>query len=768
FYSPVLIVLGGVITVVANIACIGYLTGIEMGYGWWNFARMSFYSSTVWTALGFSALVAGLADNFSKWFSKKVNVTILFCVGLMIQIGVIMVSTRSISTLLDSDRLETSTYQVLQNVDGLLSEINTANSELRNYVVTQKKDLLDLYYKAIDSIEQLIAGLNKVDIADTKEHERIDTITKTISNLVLQLKSSIDEMKKNAAHTEKGFVLPEKGKDALDYIQNLIIQLDAEEHDFLQQYSATKHEGTQRIILTILIVGFISFIILFLVFWILDHEVDRRRQAEELQRAAASYIRNLFEISIDPLVTVSPEGRFTDVNKATELIVGVPREKLIGSDFSIYFIDQRKALESFNKVLKDGAIRDYPLTVRHASGSTTEVLCNASLFRDKNGKIIGIFAAVRDITELLEAEHKLLETSERLQATLSSITDAYFSLDERWRFVEVNPVAERVMFKRTSMELNGKVYFEEYPEAKDSEFFKQFKKAFLEKEPLHFEANSSIAERWFEAHVYPREKRLEIYLRDINERKKAEAELQKAKESAESASRLKSEFLSSMSHELRTPLNSILGFSELLQDEFFGKINDKQRQYVDNINSSGRHLLSLINDILDLSKIEAGKLELELENVRLNSDILEPALLMFKESAAKRNVSLELEVSREADIEIMADPKKLRQILYNLLSNALKFTPDAGRVVLRAERPGTDKWHVTISVLDTGKGIKQEDMHLLFQNFSQIKSRDTKTMEGTGLGLALTKRLVELHGGMIRVESVFGKGSNFIFTLPLR
>ncbi len=230
----------------------------------------------------------------------------------------------------------------------------------------------------------------------------------------------------------------------------------------------------------------------------------------------------------------------------------------------------------------------------------------------------------------------------------------------------------------------------------------------------------------------------------------------------ELASRHKSEFLANMSHELRTPLNAIIGFSEVLADRMFGELNEKQEEYLKDIMDSGRHLLSLINDILDLSKVEAGRMELELSDFDL-PETINNALTLVRERASRRGIALGRVVDERLG-SIRADERKVRQVLLNLLSNALKFTPEGGRIEVRA---GLAAEMVEISVTDTGVGIAPEDQDAIFEEFRQVGGADKKA-EGTGLGLALSRKFIELHGGRIRVKSQVGIGSTFTFTLPRR
>ena len=230
----------------------------------------------------------------------------------------------------------------------------------------------------------------------------------------------------------------------------------------------------------------------------------------------------------------------------------------------------------------------------------------------------------------------------------------------------------------------------------------------------------------------------------------------------EIANQHKSEFLANMSHELRTPLNAIIGFSEVLQERMFGEMNDKQAEYIDDIHGSGKHLLSLINDILDLSKIEAGRMELDLATFSV-PEAIGNALTLVKERAVRHGIELTASIDPAVG-EISADERKFKQILLNLLSNAVKFTPEGGRVVVVA-RPADGL--IEVSVTDTGIGIAPEDQEAVFEEFRQVGKDYTRKAEGTGLGLALTRKFVELHGGKIRVKSEPGKGATFTFTLPL-
>lgn len=395
-------------------------------------------------------------------------------------------------------------------------------------------------------------------------------------------------------------------------------------------------------------------------------------------------------------------------------------------------------------------------------------------------------------TALLNTQSEALRESEmKYRSVAQSANDAIISADQDGRIIAWNTGARRI-FGYDEDEVLGRPLTLLMPERFRGDHERGLARVRASGKPKLIGKTTELAGVRKDGTEFPLELSLATWktgegtfftgiIRDITERKQAEhalqaftesleqkvlertAELEVARDQALTATKLKSEFLASMSHELRTPLNAIIGFSEVMSEKMFGDLNPKQEEYVQDILSSGRHLLALINDILDISKIEAGRMELELTTFDVPA-LLEATVALVRERANRGGIQLTVDLDPHCG-RFTADERKVKQVLLNLLSNAIKFTRQGGRVSLRA-RLLEDA--LEISVEDTGEGIGQEDQRRVFEEFYQVGGDSTRKREGTGLGLALAKRFVDLHGGRIWVESEPGRGSRFTFTLPGR
>ena len=447
-------------------------------------------------------------------------------------------------------------------------------------------------------------------------------------------------------------------------------------------------------------------------------------------------------------------------------------------------------------------IREGVETVRlHKNGTLIPVNIWTSRLSDGTGQLF----LLTDLTESKNAEqrHADLVTRERaaredaagaqrISLLLEAAPDAIFEIDKRGRIVLANSEAER-LFQRSKEELLGLGVEDLVPERfrkKHVGYRTTYSQhpvrrpmgAGLDLSAVRKDGTEFAVDIKLSPVMGAEEGHVMCVIRDVSEYRAAEEkirmlnqnlekrssqlalandELSLRNREVERANRLKSEFLASMSHELRTPLNTILGFSELLSEEGSGALNDKQKRFVGHIQRDARHLLELINDILDLSKIEAGRLELHLEKFHMAVAVAE-VLTSIRPLAATKGISLDSDIDTSLVLE--ADRVRFKEILYNLLSNAIKFTPAGGRVWIESAVEGE---YARVVVGDTGIGIQPQDLEAIFESFRQASATTKGVREGTGLGLAITKRLVEHHGGRIGVESEPGKGSRFFFTLPL-
>ena len=495
----------------------------------------------------------------------------------------------------------------------------------------------------------------------------------------------------------------------------------------------------------------------------------QRKRAEKAIHAGEEIYRSMFQNAANLITLVDKKGIIVDCNSRVEELLGYRQDELIGQSInSIIFSDYLKKLqESSAEIANRGFSFNKEYRMVRKDGKPVDVNVNSSGLKDENGDHVQTIYIIEDITERKKAEKLIKESEGRYRSLFQNNRAVIMLLDpDTGDILDANPAAcayygyprEKILSLNIA-DLNI------LPKEQILKELEQEKSRDIN----HFYFTHRLSNgvlRDVERYSYPilmdGKKLLYAIVSDITDNRKMQSELVRAKMEAEVANQAKSEFLANMSHELRTPLNSIIGFSDMLLTQNFGPLNEKQLRYVSNISVSGSHLLKLINDILDLSKVEAGKMELNVEKFSISSSVSEVKTLLTP-LASKKSIRILSTVDEELTI-IKADRTKFRQILYNLMDNAIKFTPEGGHVLVDA-RVGEDGAKITIK--DTGAGISEEESRKVFQPFTQLANSEYGKQAGTGLGLSLVKKFVEMHAGKIWIESEFGEGSKFIFTIPL-
>ena len=502
----------------------------------------------------------------------------------------------------------------------------------------------------------------------------------------------------------------------------------------------------------------------------LEKEIERRKRTEEALRSSQQLIEGIINAIPVRVFWKDKNLVYLGCNAAFARDAGFADPKdIIGKDdyqlawraqADLYRDDDRQVIESGCAKL----LVEEPQT--NPQGNAFTLLTSKIPLRDSQGEISGVLGSYLDITDRKLAVEKIIKAKREWEDTFDAITELIFIHDSDGRIIRANR-AYGQMAGMSLAELVGRPFYEIFPKTDSPDD--------LCKEAVNC-GMSALREitidslgKAFSVRMYPKLDDNGKYLysvhvmQDITERRKMR-EAKIMKEMAEAANKAKSDFLASMSHEFRTPLNAIIGFSELMATGLSGQLTDQQKEHVTDIFTSGRHLLSLVNDILDLSKVEAGKMELEMKEFNIKR-LVETSIALFKEKAYKQSLQITYEIAHGLDTMI-GDERKIKQVLFNLVGNAVKFTPASGRIHVEAVLTDDEEF-VKYSVRDTGIGISAKDQNKLFKPFQQVDTRLTRKYKGTGLGLSLCKELVELHGGRIWVESEAGNGSNFTFVISM-
>jgi protein-histidine pros-kinase len=478
----------------------------------------------------------------------------------------------------------------------------------------------------------------------------------------------------------------------------------------------------------------------------------------------------LLDLMPDGIVLVNSAGRIVFANGNAERMFGHARGGLLGRSVEDLLPARFRGAHAGHRsrYLAQPRTREMGAGLElygvRRDGGEFPVEVSLSPLDAEEGSLV--LSAIRDLTGRKRAEQKF-------RGLLESAPDAIVIANRSGEIVIVNAQTERLfgyprgelLGQRVEMLIPDR-FRDQHPRFRD-QFFKEPRPRAMGAGLELFGRRRDGTEFPVEISLSPLETEDGILvssaIRDITERKRIEQTLQEKNVALRNAAEAKNRFLASMSHELRTPLNGIIGFAEFLHDEKPGPLNAKQKEYLQDVLHSGRHLLQLINDVLDLAKIESGRMTLAPEPFLLPTAI-EEACAVARPLADKKHIVLAADVD-PAVTGVVLDPQKFKQVLFNLLSNAIKFTDD-GRVDVRVQPDGPERF--VLAVADTGIGIRAEDLPRLFREFEQLESGASRRYEGTGLGLALTRRLVELHGGTIAVASEPGRGSTFTVTCPRR
>lgn len=498
-------------------------------------------------------------------------------------------------------------------------------------------------------------------------------------------------------------------------------------------------------------------------------DIQERKKAEKMLKYEMDRAQNYLDIAGTLIIAIDAEQKITLINKKGSELLGYPKKDIVGKNWFDAFIPEncrQETKEIYLQLISGNldSFEHYENYVLTRSGEERIIRWHNSILKDSESRIVGILSSGEDVTEYKKSEEKMRVRNVAMDSSLTAIiisnpqgyityiNSAFMKL---WGFSNENEILGKSVQSLGISDETASCIISELLSSrgwagelicqrKDGTDFCIHLSASLVKD----EAGKVIC--------------IMGSILDMTRHKEAEQMMIEARTRAEDANRAKSNFLASMSHELRTPLNSIIGFSDVLKEKNFGPLNDRQEKYLNNISMSGKHLLKLIEDILDLSKVEAGKMEFNPEEFSVPETFKEIEAVLTP-LAAKKNIKLvwETEIRLKS---IRADRIKFKQILYNLIDNAIKFSPKNGLIEICTE-VSEDK--VSISIKDSGRGISIVDQKKLFEPFTQLDRFESREQPGTGLGLVIVKKYVEMHGGKVKVESRIGEGSKFSFTIPL-
>jgi PAS domain S-box-containing protein len=740
---------------------------------------------------------------------RKIQGGFVFALVLLSVVGAM--SYRSVGQLREDAAWVDHTHRVIASLELLLSTITDLETAEGGYIMTGEDSFLAPHSKAMRDLERELESLQRLTWEQALQRERWQDLLPLVVQRMALSRGIVEARRSQGFTAAQAAIATGKGKQIQERIRALVVEIEQTEKRLLREREVRAQENS-ALARTVIIGGSaLAFALVAIALFIIGRDFAAIRRAEgalrdsrdqletrvwertaeltqtnEMLRASEARLRTVTETAQVGLAIVDEEYRYRYANRLYTDILRLPTDAIVGQHVAdvlapVYAEHIRPHLERAFAGEQVSYELEFPSMAPGRQQRWYSVSHEPGIADFGNVVIV----VVVDITERKRAA----EMQERLAAIVESSDDAIIGNTVDGLITAWNLGAEK-LFGHSSQEALGKSIQMLIPPQRLSEEWNLIRQIAQGEsvdpfETIRVRKDGTCVD--VSVNMSPvrdttgRIVGVSTVARDMTERRRVEeeirkwnidleqrvtertAELHEAKERAELSDRAKSEFLANISHELRTPLNGIIGFSELLADEKVGALNPQQREFMNDILTSGRHLLDLINDVLDLTTVATGKLDFKPEKFSISEAIRETCAIV-KPMAADKNIAVSVEAPHDDRLATL-DPIRFKQVLYNLLSNAVKFTPDDGAITVTAVIDEHNQ--IRLKVKDTGIGIKQDDLSRIFRQFVQLDSGFGKRQQGTGLGLALTKRIVEIQKGSITAESEIGKGSTFTVVLPI-
>ncbi len=711
-------------------------------------------------------------------FFIKILTAFIVAIGLLAGIGLFTLQT-IFRTTASSDMMIHS-YKVKENLERVLSELTLGQSEIRAYYSTGNTSYIYYYREHVDTVRHFFAVVQGLLADDSIQQHRLIILDSLLDGRFLFTDKKIQAVYFQGYQAAEKKFPTEASQQLIRSIDSIVVAMENQEDTFLERRLTESRSQIKTMLIFFSVGGISSIVILLFVFLFLNREVNKRTLAENEVRETEKRFFNFLEAVPAGIYIITADGKPFYQNEEARKILGqdmipdvtpenmteVYRAYVQGTD-TIYPAERHPIIRALYG--ERGSVSD--IEVWREDRVVPLLITGAPIF-DTEGNLQYAMAAFVDISEQKNSEQKLAESEERYRQIIEYATDIIYRTDRHGNLTYVNPVGLKV-FGYTEQQAIG-MHYTDVISVSDKESVKRFYlqqaasktlQTYLEFSAVTRESKTIVLGQ--NVRLFIRNNEIEGFLvvaRDVTGKRQAESLLREAKNAAEAATLAKSQFLATMSHEIRTPMNGVIGMTDLLLQT---ELTHEQHEYAEIIRTSGETLLALINDILDFSKIESGRLDLEERPIELQG-LIEESFDLVAHRAIEKNIDLLYLIDPGVPPFIVGDPTRFRQILLNLTNNAIKFT-EKGEVFITvtARSHNAATIELQFSVADTGIGIPADKIEKLFVSFSQVDASTTRKYGGTGLGLAITKRLVELMGGTIWVESHDGKGSTFYFTVKV-